>query len=327
MEEKQDHNQALGDDPSLDDRDWRHSRAALLGQGGAKETGQGRIRPQTFLVPLLFMVLHHLVLNGASVIRLLYFLRTNPQYGGDILTDLTITEILLEGNITTYASLLGMLVLIPAYLLYLYYQKRKGRALLSFQRLSIPQLLSSLSVILGALGLTQVWMLILASMDPASLPGRLFQDYLDKMLLYDGRTSDLPLELLVTVLLVPLGEEILFRGIIQGELRSAFSPALSVAATSLLFAIFHLDLIQGSYVLIAGFALSACYELTRNMGIPIFLHMVFNFIGSGWFSRLTGGGETAEMILVISLYAFILLGGLGFYYLFRKQVGRGEAGP
>lgn len=333
MEERQDHNQALGDGQSLDEQSWRPSKekAPLLGLGGGTGTGQGRIRPQTFLVPLLFMVLHHLVLNGASVIRLLYFLRTNPQYGGDILTDpnqaMTMTEILLEGNVMTYASLWGMLVLIPAYLLYLYYQKRKGRLLFSFQRLSIPQFLSSVSVILGALGLTQVWMLILASMDPASLPGRLFQDYLDKMVLYDGRTSDLPLELLVTVLLVPIGEEILFRGIIQGELRSAFSPALSVAFTSLLFAIFHLDLIQGSYVLIAGFALSATYELTRNMGIPIFLHMLFNFIGSGWFSRLMGGGETAEVILVVALYAFIVLGGLGFYYLFRKQPGRVEAGP
>ena len=131
----------------------------------------------------------------------------------------------------------------------------------------------------------------------------------------------------MTVVLVPLGEELLFRGIVQGELRRSFSPAITVVATTLLFAIFHLDLIQGSYVLIAGFALSVSYQLTRNILLPILMHMVFNFIGSGWFSRLMGGGETAELILVCFLYASILLGAFGFYYLLKKEAGLEKAGP
>ncbi|NLA81786.1 MAG: CPBP family intramembrane metalloprotease [Clostridiaceae bacterium] len=300
-----------------------------LGFGQGQE-GERRIHLSTFLAPLLFMVLHHLVLSGASVVRLLYFLGKNPQYQEALLQDpagTSMMEILLEGNVMTYASLMGMLVLIPAYLLYLTYRKRKAIPLLLCQRISPSQLFSSLSIILGALGLTQVWMVILASLDPASLPGRLFQDYLDKMMLFDGRSADLPLELLVTVVLVPLGEELLFRGIVQGELRRSFSPAITVVATTLLFAIFHLDLIQGSYVLIAGFALSVSYQLTRNILLPILMHMVFNFIGSGWFSRLMGGGETAELILVCFLYASILLGAFGFYYLLKKEAGLEKAGP
>ncbi len=290
--------------------------------------GERRIHLSTFLAPLAFMVLHHLVLSGASVVRLLYFLGKNPQYQEALLQDpgTSMMEVLLEGNVMTYASLMGMLVLIPAYLLYLAYQKRKARPLLLCQGISFGQLLSSLSIILGALGLTQVWMVVLASLDPASLPGRLFQDYLDKMMLFDGRAADLPLELLVTVILVPLGEELLFRGILQGQLRRSFSPAITVAATTLLFAIFHLDLIQGSYVLIAGFALSVSYQLTRNILLPILMHMVFNLIGSGWFSRLLGGGERMELILVLFLYASILFGAFGFYYLLKKEAGLEKAG-
>ena len=165
-----------------------------LGFGQGQE-GERRIHLSTFLAPLLFMVLHHLVLSGASVVRLLYFLGKNPQYQEALLQDpagTSMMEILLEGNVMTYASLMGMLVLIPAYLLYLTYRKRKAIPLLLCQRISPSQLFSSLSIILGALGLTQVWMVILASLDPASLPGRLFQDYLDKMMLFDGRSADCP---------------------------------------------------------------------------------------------------------------------------------------
>lgn len=283
--------------------------------------GERRIHLSTFLAPLAFMVLHHLVLSGASVVRLLYFLGKNPQYQEALLQDpgTSMMEVLLEGNVMTYASLMGMLVLIPAYLLYLAYQKRKAKPLLLCQGISFGQLLSSLSIILGALGLTQVWMVVLASLDPASLPGRLFQDYLDKMMLFDGRAADLPLELLVTVILVPLGEELLFRGILQGQLRRSFSPAITVAATTLLFAIFHLDLIQGSYVLIAGFALSAAYHFTRQIFVPIAMHILFNFVGSGWLSRLIGADETTEVGIIIGLYAFILVGAFGYYYLWREQ--------
>lgn len=310
---------------------WQH--ADDLSEPADVEEKKGRPRPgvRTFLVPLLFMALHHLVLNGASAIRLLYFLSRNPEYRDLLLNEPTankaLIEVLVQGNVMTYASLIGMLVLVPAYLLYLFFQKRRGRSLLGKDPLSARNLFSSLAVILGALGLTQVWMLVLASLDPSSLIGKSFQDYLDKMTLFDGRTADLPLELLVTVFLVPVGEELLFRGIIQGELGRVFSPSVTVLATSFLFALFHLDLIQGSYVLIAGLALSVCYQLTRNLLVPIFMHMLFNLIGSGWFTRLLGGGERVEIATVIALYAFILVGALALFFQVRgRSAHKGEAG-
>ncbi|HZK29209.1 MAG TPA: CPBP family intramembrane glutamic endopeptidase, partial [Clostridia bacterium] len=169
-----------------------------------------------------------------------------------------------------------------------------------------------------AMGLTQLWMVVLSSLDEMSWLGRLFQEYLDKMALFDGRTSTQMLDLLVTVLLVPVAEELLFRGIIQGELRRAFGPIVSVVATAVLFAVFHLDVIQGSYVLIAGLALSIVYHFTENIMVPIGLHVLFNFIGSGWLSRLLGVGETGEAIIVYVLYASIILG-FGAIFILRKK--------
>lgn len=311
MEEKKDHKLDL---PSGLDQAGHIGRQSPLSGSGERRWG---IR--TFLAPLLFMVLHHLVLNLASFAYLAFYLtRKSFSVAGstmDLSGSDSIIDLLLEGNVMTYASLIAMAILIPSYLVYLYLRKKRQAPLLFCRRITLVQALSSLAAILGALGLTQLWISILASLDPSSLPGRLFQEYSDKIALFDGRTATLALEFFVTVLLVPIGEELLFRGIIQGELGKAFSPRLTVALTTLLFAVFHLNLIQASYVLIAGFVLSYVYQLTRNILIPIALHMVFNFIGSGWILRLTGADESLESLLVYGLYICILLGAAGLYSL------------
>lgn len=285
-----------------------------------------RIRARTFLAPLIFMLLHHAVLNGISLVRTFSYLLANPALQAELQEKpndgAVMMRILVESDAIVYASLFGMVILIPAYLFYLHRRRKKQDLPFVLERVNWIQSLSAVAVVLGALGLTQLWMAILASFDPSSALGRLFADYMEKMILFDAATSVSALDFIATVLLVPVGEELLFRGIIQGELRRAFSPAVSVVGTTVLFALFHLDLIQGSYVLIAGLALSLAYHLTRNMAIPIGMHAIFNFIGSGWLIRLTGAGEQAEEMIVYTLYAFILIGLAGMLILrniSRKQ--------
>ncbi len=281
-------------------------------QGETPPAPASRVRVRTFLVPLILMVLHHLVLNVVAIGWLVYYLLVNLVSSSEFLMDpfnsTLPMELLTESGALTYASLIGMLILIPLYLLYLHLRKRKKDLLLKKEAATLPQWLYSLVVILGAMGLTQLWMTLLSSFDPLSLPGRLLQDYLDKVALVGPDGVSPVLDILATVILVPIGEELLFRGIIQGEFGKAFRPSVTILLTTVLFAVFHLDLIQGSYVLIAGFALSMVYHLTRQIALPIVLHIIYNFIGSGWLSRLAGFGEEADAILVFVLYGCILLG-------------------
>lgn len=282
-----------------------------------------RISVRTFLVPLLFMLLHHAVLNGISLARTFSYLLANPSLGTGLLENpldaSALVQIMLESDAVVYASLFGMVLLIPVYIFYLYRRRKKQALPALLSGVTWIQSLSALAVILGAMGLTQLWMAFLASLDQASVLGRLFADYMEKVVLFDAAYSASFLDFLATVLLVPVGEELLFRGIIQGELRRAFPPFVSVVGTTVLFALFHLDLIQGSYVLIAGFALSMAYHLTRSMAVPIGMHALFNFIGSGWLVRLTGAGERVEEIMVYTLYAFILIGFAGMLMLRRAS--------
>jgi len=297
--------------------------------GGPPSRGKRRISAGTFLIPLVFMLLHHAVLNGISLARAFSYLLSNPALGAELRANpkdsSILLKILVESKTMIYASLFGMIILIPIYSFYLYRRRKKQDLPSLFKTVTWVQSLSSVAIILGALGLTQLWMAILGSFDQASAIGRLFQNYLDKMVLFDAASSVSALDFAATVLLVPIGEELLFRGIVQGALGKSFPAAVSVAGTTVLFALFHLDLIQGSYVLIAGFALSlACY-LTRSIIVPIAMHMVFNFIGSGWLFRLTGAGRQAEEIIVCTLYAFILIGFAGVLVLRRTGGKQGGA--
>lgn len=101
----------------------------------------------------------------------------------------------------------------------------------------------------------------------------------------------------LSFLLVGPGEELLFRGLIQGSLRESFSPAAAIGVASLIFAVAHFPSLigQGSrlvYIAII-FALSvilgAAYERTDNLVVPAVIHGGYNaFLFLGMYLQATG---------------------------------------
>ena len=92
---------------------------------------------------------------------------------------------------------------------------------------------------------------------------------------------------IIGVSLAPIAEEFLFRGAIQGGLRSRFGAVTSITAGCSLFAVAHTLNYSGtvievfSAVVLIGlvsvpFAIS--YELTDNLTIPIASHALYNLI-------------------------------------------------
>ena len=63
-------------------------------------------------------------------------------------------------------------------------------------------------------------------------------------------------EILILVILVPIAERTLFRGIIVGELKRVISDWAAVLIGAVIFAVMHMKLIQSVYVLPAGIAFS-----------------------------------------------------------------------
>ena len=82
---------------------------------------------------------------------------------------------------------------------------------------------------------------------------------------------------IATVLISPISEELIFRGVIFNRLKLIMPTSISILVSSLLFASMH---IYGS--IIAAFIFAICmailYVKTDNIAVPIFAHFLNNFL-------------------------------------------------
>ena len=77
---------------------------------------------------------------------------------------------------------------------------------------------------------------------------------------------------LCLILVVPLGEELLFRGYVFRGLHRGHGPLTAILASSVLFALFHFDLVQGAGVLIVGLAIGWVRQVTGSLLPAIAAH-------------------------------------------------------
>jgi uncharacterized protein len=86
----------------------------------------------------------------------------------------------------------------------------------------------------------------------------------------------LPLAILVTSIVGPILEEIVFRKIIFGALYKRFNFFISALISSLIFALVHMD---PAHILIysaMGFTFAFLYVKTKRIIVPIFAHVAMN---------------------------------------------------
>lgn len=74
----------------------------------------------------------------------------------------------------------------------------------------------------------------------------------------------------------PLLEELLLRGIILEGLLKNYRPGISIAFSSLLFAIIHGNLAQGLGAFVLGLFMGWIYWKTKSLALPILLHFINN---------------------------------------------------
>lgn len=241
-----------------------------------------QFRGRTLLIPLAFMFLHLAVINLAAVVYslLLYLIRSisspgefNGLPGGDQLTDLLLQHY-------PRIAVIQALVLIPVYAIFLMLQQKRDPRSVWLRRPQAADVLPALAMILGALGVTNLLFALLQWLGQhLPLVGDQLQDYLEQANAYSPDGGYFWLILGISIM-APISEELLFRGIIQGELRKALPEWLAVVIQALLFALFHMQPVQVLYVLTPALLLGAAYAWSRSLWVPIIMHIVFNFMGS-----------------------------------------------
>jgi hypothetical protein len=171
---------------------------------------------------------------------------------------------------------------------------------------------------IGVLGVTNIWFnILLAWSEQNATIDRMIEEYMRTAGAFSPSTSFFWLILGISIL-APIAEELLFRGIIQGELQRAMPEWAAIVIQGLIFALFHMQPVQVSYVILPGLLLGLAYAWTRSLWVPIAMHIAFNFLGSV-LPALVGEDETLGQIVAISEMAFIVIGILCLVYLYKNR--------
>lgn len=99
-------------------------------------------------------------------------------------------------------------------------------------------------------------------------------EYVQDMAVVYG--AGVPVQILVLGLLVPVGEELMFRGLLFRRFRENGSFWYSALSSSFFFAFMHTNATQMIYAFLLGLMLCYLYEKTGTFTAPILLHMVMN---------------------------------------------------
>jgi membrane protease YdiL (CAAX protease family)/GNAT superfamily N-acetyltransferase len=131
----------------------------------------------------------------------------------------------------------------------------------------------------------------------------------------------------VAVLIAPVVEEVLFRGILMQRWARKWGTLTGVIVSSALFALGHVELL-GHFVF--GVAMCALYLRTRSLWVPIATHALNNFLASmvqlaGVISPEKEGPEMSLMMLRSQWWIGLLLlaGSLALLELYRRRFWSG----
>lgn len=133
------------------------------------------------------------------------------------------------------------------------------------------------------------------------------------------------LQYLVLGLLIPIVEEMLFRGLVYNRLKTYYDVTISAYISALIFGIVHFNLIQGIYAFIMGIVFTIIYERCKHILAPMLIHVVANFT-----AVLTSINPVSEWIdehilarLPLSLVWTVVFG-LSILALYRKTEDKQE---
>ena len=220
---------------------------------------------------------------GKAVIWLLYFLCAD--YAVYLAFELLkIDRKIYKGTFNLCATLavLGVMLIVARLL------SIKKEPLIKMNKLMPDQVVCLVIIGLGMLGVVTTY-IIVADKIAAFLESmkNAMEDYRESV----DRFSDTPqtavpvwdsiLYVITLCFIVPVTEEVTFRGVIFGQLRRGFGPWISVVLSAVLFGLMHGISVHIGYAIACGLIIAACYHLTDSLVAPILLHAVFNIFGSG----------------------------------------------
>lgn len=275
-----------------------------------------RFRATTLLFPILFILIHALVQSlvvmvGAGVIMGMH----DGQIGSVQATAMVMEHITL---IMLISSIICIAIYAPVIL-----GMRHRRPFYHSLRTSTGNYLLAIPSALSGLGLCTLMMMLmfyLAQFVPW-IAERLQMYELNSAMMGQG---SLVIRILSIAVFAPLAEELLFRGIIFGELRSAMPDVWAVIISSILFACFHIDPVQIAYVIFPAFMLGLIRLWTESIWPCFIYHMILNLFG-GVLGQRFDSNQMLTLIYSLFIYVMIPVGIFCFVLIYREKKARDRA--
>lgn len=233
---------------------------------------------KSFFASLGYLVLGFGIQLAVSMVAtiglIIYYLVTNISSTGESL-DASIADMDLMMNFvigaTSWILLFSSIITILALILIYKIKKRKVKEELLINGTKTINYLYSF--LLGAL----CWFFNSAVLTLVSSAGVLENQFnnTDNILapLLEG---PIVIAFITVGIIAPIAEEFLFRGVVFNTLQKRFSPAWTIVIQGVLFGVFHLNLVQGSYATILGIVYGYVTYKTKSLWPAIIMHIVNN---------------------------------------------------
>lgn len=141
--------------------------------------------------------------------------------------------------------------------------------------------------------------------------GNLYKSFVAQM---SGLAMDNVTMILMTVILAPLLEEFLFRGLIQKSIvKTGLNPKVAILISAFIFGAFHVYPWQFVGAFLLGLVLGLVYEKTQSLVLPILLH-AFNNLISALLIMKYGASTTQTILPIDATYSFLI--GVGIFIVF-----------
>ncbi|SDB23038.1 hypothetical protein SAMN02910298_01122 [Pseudobutyrivibrio sp. YE44] len=112
-----------------------------------------------------------------------------------------------------------------------------------------------------------------------------------------------PIMIAYAVLLGPICEEFIFRGVTFFAARKVMPIHFAILVQAILFGAFHMNKLQGVYAFVLGLGLGYIMYLYDNLIVTIVIHMAYNMIGV---MDLPAGGDNLITFFLCSLASLVV---------------------
>ena len=217
---------------------------------------------------------------------------------------------------TPWILLIAIAISLPTY--YLFYRERR-QELLTFVSVRGIGPLSIPVLIVFSISVSFILDLVLMLLSQLDIFSQVFNSYEQVSGFIFG--GGFFLTLLSVGIIGPVFEEILFRGLIFGELRKITKVKAALIIQALLFGIYHMNIIQGVYAVLLGLLIGFVYYRSNSIIAPIIMHVTINSL-SVIVNEFVAAEQIEKWALVVIVACVALFFLTGAFILISKSFRR-----